>query len=595
MTRAKSVVIRRKRLAVLALLALHAMLLAWGAWRNAITVDEPAHLASGIYQWRTGRLDLDRGNPPLIAFVSALPVLAADPKTDWSSVPDNFVVARQFLEANGPRTCWLVILGSWACVPFSLLGGYICYRWATELYGFASGMMALTLWTFSPVVIAYGQIITGDMAATSMGVAAAYSFWRWLCRPEWNRAVVAGLVLGVAELTKFLWVILYGLWPALWIVWLLASRRQKGVPRWYTQAAQLAAILFLGLYVINHGYAFDGTFGKLGDYHVGQRLLDRLSPSDRDEKSSLGVLANLPLPLPRDYVGGVDEITERTEISFPAYLRRAWHADGCWYFYIYAILMKMPMGTLLLGVLAGVLTVVLWRSDTDWKSEFILLATSLAVLVFVSRSGVSCTFRYVMPFLPYVIIWVSKTARVVYERRPWQARTVSALLAWSVLSALNTYPHSGSYYNEVAGGPAKGHAHVVSPDMDWGQDFVGLKRWLSHHPEASPLGMAWHHEVLDPKAIGIDYVKVPPGIIINQGYTPDLLYDLGPQPGWYAINVRALRERAGRYAYFHCFEPVGHAGYSILIYHISIEDANRVRRELGLPNLPASEAPQRKT
>jgi hypothetical protein len=31
------------------------------------------------------------------------------------------------------------------------------------------------------------------------------------------------------------------------------------------------------------------------------------------------------------------------------------------------------------------------------------------------------------------------------------------------------------------------------------------------------------------------------------------------------------------------------AGYSIYIYHISLDEANRVRRELGLPELPGPE------
>ena len=595
MTRVAPADIRRKRLAVLALLTLHAVLLAWGAWRKGLTVDEPGHLASGVYHWRTGRFDLNRGNPPLTGLVSALPVLGAGPKTDWSSIPAHYTVARQFLEANGPRTCWLVRLGSWALIPFSLLGGYICYRWATDLYGDASGLMALALWTFSPSTIAYGPLITGDMPATAMGVAAAYCFWKWLCQPEWNRAVIAGLTLGSAELAKFVWVILYGLWPVLWMVWFFATCRQPGTPRWYLQSAQLGTILLLGLYVINLGYAFDGTFGKLGDYHVGRLLLDScLTSSESGEEGSNSVLARLPVPLPKDYIGGVDEIAQLSAQSPHTFLRRTWRTGGYWYYYIYAILMKMPVGVLLLAAVAGILTVVSWRADTDWKSEFILLSTSLAVLVFVSSSGVSQTFRYVLPFLPYVLIWISKTARVVYGRGPWQARTVLALLVWAVLSATNTYPHSLGYFNEMAGGPAKGHAHLISPDADWGQDFLDLKRWMNRHPEASPMGMTWSHYMLDPKWIGIDYVEVPPGVVADRNYSLVQLLELGPQPGWYAINVSALRSRGGEYAYFHYFEPVGHAGYSIQIYHITIDEANCIRRELGLPKLLLITASQEK-
>lgn len=43
--------------------------------------------------------------------------------------------------------------------------------------------------------------------------------------------------------------------------------------------------------------------------------------------------------------------------------------------------------------------------------------------------------------------------------------------------------------------------------------------------------------------------------------------------------------------YFQCFQPVAMAGYSIYIYHITIDEANRVRKELGLPELPRNWRP----
>jgi len=40
------------------------------------------------------------------------------------------------------------------------------------------------------------------------------------------------------------------------------------------------------------------------------------------------------------------------------------------------------------------------------------------------------------------------------------------------------------------------------------------------------------------------------------------------------------------YEYFLRFNPIATAGYSIYIYHITLDEANRVRRELGLAELP---------
>ena len=50
-----------------------------------------------------------------------------------------------------------------------------------------------------------------------MAVGATYVFWRYLRNPTWRWAVLAGLMLGLAELTKFSLVLLYAYWPFLWL------------------------------------------------------------------------------------------------------------------------------------------------------------------------------------------------------------------------------------------------------------------------------------------------------------------------------------------------------------------------------------------
>jgi len=64
--------------AVITLLATHAGLLGWGAYRHSPTLNEPAHLAAGIATGRFGRFDLYQQNPPLVRALAALPVLASD-------------------------------------------------------------------------------------------------------------------------------------------------------------------------------------------------------------------------------------------------------------------------------------------------------------------------------------------------------------------------------------------------------------------------------------------------------------------------------------------------------------------------------------
>ncbi|MDR1491863.1 MAG: hypothetical protein LBT05_03965 [Planctomycetaceae bacterium] len=68
-----------------------------------------------------------------------------------------------------------------------------------------------------------------------------------------------------------------------------------------------------------------------------------------------------------------------------------------------------------------------------------------------------------------------------------------------------------------------------------------------------------------------------------------------PQPGWYALSVNHLYDREKQYRYFLNFEPADKIGYSIYIYHIMPEDANRVRRETGLPEIEVTPSEQNQT
>jgi hypothetical protein len=131
-----------------------------------------------------------------------------------------------------------------------------------------------------------------------------------------------------------------------------------------------------------------------------------------------------------------------------------------------------------------------------------------------------------------------------------------------------------------------------SPLVDWGQDLLLLKRWVDRHPEARPLGVAYSlpSAIIDMAEVGIPAVPVPRGSLPD-GTAPPSPEEPGRLPGWYAIFVRELRERQGWYAYFRHFEPVAMVGYTVYIYHIWLKDANRVRWELGLAELPSGIQP----
>ena len=123
----------------MALLAVHATLLGYSAWCHSPTFDEPGHLAAGLSHWSWGNFQIFPVNPPLVRLVASFPIWLSGSETDWThwnNWPANQLpLGRAWVHVNGERANSLICLARWACIPWSLLGACVCFRWAKELSG----------------------------------------------------------------------------------------------------------------------------------------------------------------------------------------------------------------------------------------------------------------------------------------------------------------------------------------------------------------------------------------------------------------------------------------------------------------------------
>jgi hypothetical protein len=355
--------------AVAVLLVIHGTLVGYSATRHSPTLNEPGHLVAGLIQWRFGRFEVYRVNPPLVHYAAALPVMLAGYRADWDSYVNSpaarseMAMGEDFLRANGERSAWLIALGRWGCLPFTLIGGLFCFFWSRELWGSSTaGLISLFLWCFEPLLMAHAEMITTDGAATSLGLGAGYFFWRWLKHPSWRRALAAGAALGLAELTKTTWVVLFGLWPALWLFWVATRPGTTRAPddrtSTATAATQLAVILVLAVYILNLGYLYHGTLTRLGDYAFTSRAFGGTGREGVGGNRFAGTwLGEVPVPLPRDYLLGIDlQKKDFEDRGDPSFLLGEWKDGGWWYYYLYGLSAKTTLGLQVLFGL-GVLTV----------------------------------------------------------------------------------------------------------------------------------------------------------------------------------------------------------------------------------------------
>ena len=553
--------------------------------------NENGRLASGLIHIRTGDYSVFHVNPPLPDMVGALPAFLSGNYCPTLGDLGITLFGRKehkagdvWIEKNPDHFRWMKY-GRFCMLGFVLLGTVAVFLLAHQSFGVNAAMVASLLWIFSPYILGHGCLICPDVPSATLAMFAIFTFLKWLHRKNMYAATFAGIVLGIAELTKFTLLIFYPLFIVLWLVYCITESRERNNEQpdvtqhaeqscRYTslrsrltyQAKQMFVMFAVSLLVINMGYLFEGTGKPLGSFRFQTALFSGVEtlkdvPSGGGNRFKDSEIGYIPVILPANYIQGIDTQRLDFERGMPSYLRGQWSDHGWWYYYLYALLIKTPLGTLGLLLLAIYCTFFIKECNASWRDEVVILLPGIALLVFVSsQTGFSVHSRYVIPALPFFFIWISKVGKAISWKRPVFSTIVAILLLWSVGSSLWVYPHSISYFNGLVGGPLNGPRHLLDSNIDWGQDLFYLERWCRAHPNVTSIrGALWGSYPLE--ATDIPIAGMPPANV--------------PEPGWYAVSVNYIYDRSGQYRYFLNHEPVAKAGYSIYIYYLTQEDVER--------------------
>jgi hypothetical protein len=496
---------RRRRLAALTL----ASGLALFGWRelaamraDGSTVDEPSHLAyaeRGIAQGTFER-DAEVYNSKMpVSVLNALPVLAAE---------------RLGVSLEHRRWLWL---GRLPTVALALVLGWMVFHWARALFGLRGGALALFLYTFCPNVLAHSHMITTDVA-TALGMfGATYAFWGYRRRPSGWRLAVAAAAFGAAQLTKATALFLVPMFLIILGIEAVGRWRRRGMPatatvapapvpaggpevvtsvaapaatgpevgpvtgpvdrrelaasvatapapraaRRFVSALLPAAALLAGAVIaLNLGFVGEGTLTPLARYQPVSRAFQQLA--------AVPMLRDLPVPLPQPYVAGLDMVARDVRAGSLTYLHGRFSAAGFWDYYLVALLIKVPLGTLALLVLAGWLAAT-GRVRAPGAEAWLLVppAFLLAYLSFAFELQIG--LRYLLPAFPFLFVFAARAA----AWRPRSKRAgvaVPLLAAATAVSSLAAHPRYIPYFNELIGGTRNGYRWLTDSNVDWGQD-----------------------------------------------------------------------------------------------------------------------------
>lgn len=527
------------------------------ARRDSVTIDEFVHLPVGLYSIYTGDFRQDPINPPHTRMIAALGLLSNPPAFNPEVGTPHWGMGYQLMQMNAENYHDIFVRGRTMIIALAALVGVLVFVWANALYGAQAALAALFLFAFSPSMLAHGHLVTLDLAGALGFCLTAFATWRWLDRPTWLNAALSGAALAAATLLKLSGFVLVAAVVLLVAVRALGERNRDDptLVRWF---ALLSVAGLATLFVLNAGYAFDGTFALL-------------SSAKLDPNGTLASLAGsypwLRLPLPIPFIDGIDMILNVGKEQEPSFfLAGTLSSEGWWYYHLAAFAMKTP----LVLVVLTVVSFGAWVTGVAPGKRVYCLFVPVALL-FLSNSlfnSLQIGVRHVLSVYPLLFIaaspWIVRGVRAYasQRRRVWAYVTAAALL-WYAGGTLVVGPRYLQYFNELAGGASGGHEMLVDSNIDWGQDLIRLSEYMDDEG-IDRINLTYFGRV-HPSVYGVSFIPLEDQSA--HGKTAISASFLMGRPYFWYKRGRMGWVKHNTYTWLQTHEPIARAG-SMFIYDL---------------------------
>ena len=491
---------------------LHGVMAVTAVNTKSPTFDEPQHLTAGYSYWVANDFRLDPENGNLPARWAALPLLWSHPNfvslTDrgWQRADEGRTGHQFFYEVgNDPDQ----ILGQ-ARMMMSIFGAALClliFRCAREFFGVVGGLLAESVAAFDPNFLANSPLVASDVPAAFFFTAAVWSSWRLLQKISPATLTIAALSLSGLFLTKFSAPIVLPVVGMMSILQIL-SQRQISVRfgRFRIELTRrlqkicaitapwiiLAATVFFAIWL---AFSFRYSAWTNNDStHENTKWHWNYLVEDGGTFEGAVSFARTHHVLPEGYLYGLAYV-HKHQIDRSAFLDNEWSIVGFSSFFPRAFIYKTPLSFLCLLALALYAVIASRRS---WKIENLvhpLWAFGFVYGAFAVTAQLNIGHRHILPIYPALFIGCGAVVYLLRQnRRTIFIAAVAILFLWQIGESFAIRPNYLAYFNEVAGGPARGYEHLVDSSVDWGQDLPALKRWLDAHPaivDGKPLYLAY--------------------------------------------------------------------------------------------------------
>ena len=508
------------------------------------TYDETVHLASGYSYLDTGLYRMNvMDHPPFSEMLSALPLLALKPQS-FAGHPfftnlQAYHYGDLFLYHNNNSAERLLNTArGFTFVIWTALLAVFIWLFASRLESAVAAGLSIAVFSLMPVFISNDALITTDAAAAVFYFGSFALAWRFTSEKPGEAkggkhpapsaagklrlwACLAGVTAGLGMASKFSLFIIPPMIAAFWTADNLRWPSMK-FSRLASYICLFAAVCLLTVLLV---YKFD-------------------------------------LKL---YYDGLSATLHRLDAGRSSFVMGRHTLTGVWWYFPAALAVKTPL-LALFGAAAGLVLVF-----KNFRRGYLWLLLPPAFYFAASLTAkVQIGYRHIMPVMPFlaVLAGIALARLLEVKKGAW---LVCGLLALTAVSVSRAHPYYLAYFNELAGGPAKGYKLFVDSNLDWGQDVKGVAEYL--RARGNPPVIFSYFGVARPESYGVNYV--PLGVVSNVEFTGTGAQVCGMKELLLAVSATNLQgtyySDKDTFSWLKDRKPVHTAGYSIFIYDLTAD------------------------
>lgn len=544
---------------VVLLLAAHFLLVIGAIKANSPTCDEVAHhIASGYSYLKTGDFRLNPANPPLMRQIAAFPLLFMGLKSPIGDVAwqenNPSLFGRQFFYELGNDPEKIIFWSRFPMALLSLLLGFFVFIWSRKLFGDNGGLLSLSLYAFSPNIVAFAGLATSDFGGALFNFLAIFTLWLYLRSPDKKMLILTGACFGLAQAAKYTNIFLMPLYVAMAFSSLWYRRRGENIRFGFGRLLGALMLIFaIGYTVVFASYFFEVKPLLKNAPDVPEKILYikkfvnkyPLEGIGLSENRLLSLAQHLPIPF-STYIMGLLGIAHQSMIGLDTFLMGRISHSGFWNYFLIAFMVKTPLPVLFLLLFAVIMLPAGKRRDI-YNKLFLLLPIAFVFLV-VSKGKVQVGLRHILSVYPLIYVFIGSLA--LLRLRPWMKKGLVVIaVIWQGVSLSAAYPYTISYFNEFAGGPDNGYKILRDSNVDWGHGLKALAGYLKKN-RISEIKL-YYFGTADSASYGIDVVPISE----DEFEEPD-------KGSIYAVSAQYMDAFVwtGKYA------PVKKVAHSIFIY-----------------------------